>query len=586
MKKTLSVIFVLAMLVSLINTSFAQDNASYDAQKRALIGTQVAPDYTPRAPVKNENSIPFITNCPPRDRPTCLKEPFDSATWTIVPFTNGVPPAYRNDDGSSPLIPLGFSFNLYGTIYTSCYINNNGNITFSGPLSTFTPSAFPSTTFGAIVAPFFADVDTRPLGSGLVYYKLEASRLTVVWDSTGYFGNHTDKLNTFQLIISNGLDPVVGIGNNVCFSYGDMEWTTGDASGGSGGFGPPSTAATIGVNEGNGIDYATLGRFCRPGTYYGGPSIDTNGVSYLDCQNYCLDASNVGNICPVASGFPAGTVVVGPAGYVGSYSMSAPEIGQTVTGSVTGVPPGMTVTVANGLTCTFDVVFNPECLTIGHFSAVVCFSGIDNFAADPCTTTVCVTYEWDCPLPVEMSSFSSTIGGRNVMLEWSTASELNNARFEIERGVNNYWTKIGEVAGNGTTSTPKSYSYFDRGLNTGTYNYRLKQVDFNGNTEYHNLSNEVVIGVPVSFELNQNYPNPFNPTTKIDYSLPYDGKVSLTIYDAQGKEVTRLVNNTQSAGYYSIDFNASSFASGIYYYRLEVSGQTNFVDSKKMLLVK
>jgi len=586
MKKALSVIFVFAMLVSLINTSFAQDNSTYDAQKRALIGTQVAPDYTPRAPVKNENSIPFLTNCGPQDRPTCLKEPFDSggAGWIIVPFTNGVPPAYRNDDGSSPLIALGFTFNLYGTNYTSCYINNNGNITFSAPLATFTPSAFPSTTFGAIVAPFFADVDTRPLGSGLVYYKLEPNRLTVVWDSTGYFGNHTDKLNTFQLIISNGLDPVVGIGNNVCFSYGDMEWTTGDASGGSGGFGPPSTAATIGVNEGNGIDYATLGRFCRPGTYYGGPSVDTNGVSYLDCQNYCLDASNVGNICPVAQNFPGGPVVITVGvPYNAQYAFAAPEIGQITSGGVSGVPPGMTVGITNGLTCTFDVHWDPACTQAGTY--VVCFTGIDN-AVDACTTTVCVTYIVDCPLPVEMSAFTSSVGGRNVLLEWTTSAELNNARFEIERSVNNEWTKVGVVNGHGTVNSPTSYSFHDRGLNTGTYNYRLKQIDYNGSFAYHNLSNEVVIGVPVSFELSQNYPNPFNPTTKIDYSLPYDGKVSLTIYDAMGKEVTRLVNNTQSAGYYSIDFNASSFASGIYYYRLEVSGQTNYVDSKKMLLVK
>ncbi len=591
MKIILFVIFIFSILISSINILNAQDNAIYDAQKRALIGTQVAPDYTPRAPVKNENSIPFISNCGPQNRPTCLKEPFDSATWTIVPFTNGAPPAYRNDDGSSPLIPLGFSFNLYGTVYTSCYINNNGNITFSGPLSTFTPSAFPSTAFGAIVAPFFADVDTRPLGSGLVYYKLEASRLTITWDSVGYFGNHIDKRNTFQLIISNGLDPVVGIGNNICFSYSDCEWTTGDASGGSGGFGPPSTAATIGVNEGNGIDYATLGRFCRPGTYYGGPAIDTNGVSYLDCQRYCLDASDTGNIAPVAQNFPAGVVNLNAGTpYSAQYGFTAPELTQIVTGSVTGVPSGMNVVITNGLTCTFDVSWNPGVGQVGtHF---VTFSGTDSNiimninASDGLTSTEVVTYVVEAPLPVEMSSFTSSVTGRNVMLEWTTAGELNNARFEIERSISGNWTKAGEVAGNGTVTTSRDYSFSDRGLNSGTYNYRLKQIDFNGNFAYHNLSNEVVIGVPSSFELNQNYPNPFNPNTKIDYSVPYDGKVNLTIYDAMGKELTRLVDNNQPAGYYTIDFNASGFASGIYYYRLEVSGQANFKDTKKMLLLK
>ena len=185
-----------------------------------------------------------------------------------------------------------------------------------------------------------------------------------------------------------------------------------------------------------------------------------------------------------------------------------------------------------------------------------------------------------------MSSFTSSVGGRNVLLDWSTATELNNARFEIERSVNNQWTKIGEVAGNGTTTSPRSYSYFDKGLNTGSYTYRLKQIDYNGSFEYHNLSNEVVIGVPNQFELIQNYPNPFNPSTKIDYSIPFDGKVSLTIFDAMGKEVSKLVNYTQPAGYYTIDFNASEFASGIYYYRIDLNGQSNFTDTKKMLLLK
>jgi hypothetical protein len=582
MKKITSVLFIFAIIISLVNLSTAQDNVSYDAHKRALIGTQPAPDYTPRAPVKNENSIPFISNCPQIDRTTCLKEAFDTLTWTKCPMTFSTD-GYRNDDGSSALIPLPFNFNLYGTIYTQVYINNNGNLTFTAPLATFTPFAFPSSPL-AIVAPFFADVDTRNLASGVVWYKFTGNRLAVTWDSTGYFGSHADLLNTFQCIISDGSDPFLGIGNNVCFSYGDMAWTTGDASSGIGGFGPPSTAATVGVNAGNGTDYATLGRFCRPGSYYGGPSIDTNGVSYLDCQNYCLNASNSGNICPVAQNFPGGTVniTVGTP-YNSQYAFAAPEVTQITTGGVSGVPPGMTVGITNGLTCTFDVHWDPSCTQAGTY--LVCFTGIDN-AVDACTTTVCVTYVVDCPLPVEMSAFTSLVGGRNVMLEWTTTAELNNARFEIERAVNNNWTKVGTVNGNGTTTSPRSYSFNDRGLNSGTYNYRLKQIDYNGSFAYHNLSNEVIIGLPGSFELSQNYPNPFNPTTKIDYSLPSDGKVSITIYDAMGKEVSRLVNSTQPAGYYSIDFNASSFASGIYYYRLEVSGKTNFVDSKKMLLVK
>ncbi|MDQ3019218.1 MAG: T9SS type A sorting domain-containing protein [Bacteroidota bacterium] len=245
----------------------------------------------------------------------------------------------------------------------------------------------------------------------------------------------------------------------------------------------------------------------------------------------------------------------------------------------------MSVNITNGLTLTFDVSFTPPCTTVGSFTQLVCFTGIDN-AADPCTTTVCVQFNWDCPLPVEISSFNSSVTGRNVMLEWKTITELNNARFEVERSVNNNWIKIGSIEGSGTTSSPKNYSYLERGLNSGTYSYRLKQVDINGNFEYYNLFKEVIIGIPNNFELAQNYPNPFNPSTRIEYSIPYEGKVRLTIYDAMGKEVSKLVDNNQTAGYYTVDFYASNLSSGIYYYQIEVSGQKNFADTKKMLLVK
>ncbi|MBK9406341.1 MAG: T9SS type A sorting domain-containing protein [Ignavibacteria bacterium] len=580
MKKlvSLALLFVLAF-GSMISKAQDSQQSDYDRQKR---NTQYVPP-TSKAPVNvtGNHSILNLTNCPQLDRPTCLKEAFDTLTWTKCPMTFSTD-GFRNDDGSSAAIPLPFNFNLYGTNYNQVFINNNGNLTFTTALATFTPFAFPSTPL-AIVAPFFADVDTRNLASGVVWYKFTGNRLAVTWDSTGYFGSHADKLNTFQCIISDGLDPFLGLGNNVCFSYGDMEWTTGDASGGIGGFfGAP---ATVGINEGNGIDYATLGRFDRPGTYYGGPGVDSNGVSYLDCQNFCLNVSNVGNICPVAQNFPGGAVnITAGTPYVSQYAFTAPEVTQITSGGVTGVPPGMSVNITNGVTCTFDVSWNPSCSQAGTYQ--VCFSGIDN-ATVPCTTTVCVTYVVDCPLPVELSSFTSAVSGRDVSLNWSTASEENNARFEIERSsTENNWTKVGSVNGNGTTTNPHSYSFTDRGLASGNYSFRLKQIDFNGNFQYYNLSNEVVIGTPDNFSLTQNYPNPFNPSTKISYSIPSEGKVSLSIFDMTGKEVKSLVNSVQTAGYYSVSFDGSSLASGVYYYRVTVTGQNNFVATRKMLLVK
>ncbi|HRI85608.1 MAG TPA: T9SS type A sorting domain-containing protein [Ignavibacteria bacterium] len=187
-------------------------------------------------------------------------------------------------------------------------------------------------------------------------------------------------------------------------------------------------------------------------------------------------------------------------------------------------------------------------------------------------------------LPVELSSFTSVINNRDVTLNWTTASELNNSGFDIERSSEfSSWTKIGNVTGNGTINTPVNYSFTDRGLATGNYSYRLKQIDFNGNYEYFNLSSEVNIGVPSAYKLSQNYPNPFNPATTISYDIPADGKVSLKLFDMSGKEVATLVNEVKTAGYYSVNFNAANLSSGIYFYEL-ASG--NFSSVKKMMLVK
>ena len=187
-------------------------------------------------------------------------------------------------------------------------------------------------------------------------------------------------------------------------------------------------------------------------------------------------------------------------------------------------------------------------------------------------------------LPVELTSFVSSVSGNNVTLNWTTASESNNSGFEIERSiVNGEWSKVGNVSGNGTTTVSNNYSFSDRNLASGNYNYRLKQIDFNGNFEYFNLSNEVNIGVPDNFELSQNYPNPFNPSTTINYSLPTDSKVNIRLFDMSGKEVATLVNEDKTAGYYSVNFNASSLSSGVYYYSINAN---NFTSTKKMMLIK
>lgn len=191
------------------------------------------------------------------------------------------------------------------------------------------------------------------------------------------------------------------------------------------------------------------------------------------------------------------------------------------------------------------------------------------------------------PLPVELSSFVSSVNRNNVTLSWSTVNEQNNKGFSIERAkaeTELQWSEVKFISGAGTSANPVNYSFEDKNLTTSKYKYRLKQVDFNGNYKYYDLQNEVEVGVPSKFELSQNYPNPFNPTTKINFALPLDSKVLLKVYDITGREISTLVNGElKNAGYYSVDFNASGFASGLYIYRIQTDKESV---SKKMVLVK
>ena len=186
-------------------------------------------------------------------------------------------------------------------------------------------------------------------------------------------------------------------------------------------------------------------------------------------------------------------------------------------------------------------------------------------------------------LPVELSSFTSAVNGRNVTLNWITSEEINNSGFDIERKQSGSWTKLGSISGNGTSVLSHEYSFTDRNLASGNYQYRLKQIDFNGNFEYFNLNNEVNVGIPAKFELSQNYPNPFNPSTQINFDIPTDSKVNIKLFDMSGKEVITLVNEFKTSGYYTVNFNAAGLSSGVYFYSIAAD---NFSATKKMMLVK
>ncbi len=308
------------------------------------------------------------------DATPSLKLPKDSS-FTVVPFIGAAPPMHRNDDYSSPVIHLPFAFNLYGSSYNALYINNNGNLSFDQPYYTFSSTGFPVNRY-PMIAPFWADVDTRNQTSGVVYYKIESHRLTVIWENVGYYNQQAGKKNTFEVIISDGTDSLVGIGNNICFSYADMQWTAGTASGGVGGLG--GVPATIGVNKGDGTNFAQLGRFNHAGTDYDGPGNGNDGVDYLDGHQVCFYAGSP-NIPPIANAFPIGNqvdVVVGTTYHDTVYFLS-PELGQ-VTHTLVD-PSGLAhfdYISTDGNVSAIELTFTPDDSQVGDH--VIHFTAIDN----------------------------------------------------------------------------------------------------------------------------------------------------------------------------------------------------------------
>ena len=196
-------------------------------------------------------------------------------------------------------------------------------------------------------------------------------------------------------------------------------------------------------------------------------------------------------------------------------------------------------------------------------------------------------------IPVQLTTFQAAVNGNNVNLTWETATETNNRGFEIEKKLGNSWRVIGFKDGKGTTTELNQYSFTDKldDSQSGKIYYRLKQIDFDGTFDY---SKEIFIEKvdgPKEFSLDQNYPNPFNPTTTIKYTLPFDSKVKIVVYNVAGEMIKELVNSVVTAGTHKLEFslNGLNLSSGIYFYSIDanaVDRTGSFRETKKMVLIK
>ena len=472
---------------------------------------------------------------------------------------------YRNDDASTNAKLLPFSFCLFGATYNSVYINNNGNVSFGSSYSTFSASPFPSASY-VMVAPFWADVDTRNPASGVVHYKITNDYMIVKWENVGYYSNYADKLNTFQLIISNGNDTLIPNNNNVAFCYGDMEWTTGDASSGSNGFG--GTPATVGANSGNGISSFNFGRYDSPGTNYVNNATFGNGVSYLDNKVYffnaCGSANNIAPIVLNSDAFACGVDTLPLCSYNDSLiipvEFTGPEPGQTINITASSSTLGSalsTINNSNGV-ASFLVTANPS-LVGTHLVTV---TATDNGTPNLSTTLTYLLYIPNIALPNPLLSVSPTgaiCGNIGATVSLNNCSDYTNITWaDGSTGCNvvvnqTGGTNVTVVASNGCTKT----SFQQVNINPAPV------VDITGDLNFCNNNNTVLtanvtgITVPVT--------NYFwsNGSTNQTSTVTAAGQVYVTVTDQNGCIGSDTVAVTNITPTVSISASNTQFCPGI-----------------------
>lgn len=343
----------------------------------------------------------------------CYIQPDTSYTLAMQP----------NDDGSTALINLPFTFCFYGTSQNSLFINNNGNVSFGVPYSTFTGASFPNTNF-VMVAPFFGDVDTRldaqGIDGGEVWYKITPTAIIVNWLNVGYYSTQNDKRNSFQLIITDGTDPLIPNGNNVAFCYDDMQWTTGAASGGTNGFG--GTPSTVGANLGNGTDFIQFGRFDTAGTIYDGPYGNSDGISWLDYQSMYFNACNSTNTPPIVTGLNSCDTIGVCRDDTLNFNLSfiSPEPSQTTTISINSSFPGLTVTnITSGVNAELDAYVVGGLSNVG-FQTLQIMAVDDGTPAETTYVDLVIFVDSTILNPVITSSDSTLCLGDSTILDVGT----------------------------------------------------------------------------------------------------------------------------------------------------------------------
>lgn len=296
--------------------------------------------------------------------------------------------ANNGDDAVNGPFSLGWDFCFYGETYSQVFINNNGNLSFGTSYGTFTPAGFPSTQY-VMIAPFWGDVNMAAEG-GNCYYAITETAMYVNWVEVGYYGSNDNLKNSFQVIITDGSDPIVPGGNNVSFAYLDMNWTTGTASQGTAGFG--GAPAQVGANSGDGNTFILFGEFNVDSDFYDGPYNENDGVHYLDYKyfvfNTCTESDNV---APIYEGGACTDLVVCQGGGI-NLDFLAPEENQSISVEYESESDEITITSFSNNDGTAVVVIGvSDDIAPGFYDITVIAT--DDFEADPGVTQIFYTLE-------------------------------------------------------------------------------------------------------------------------------------------------------------------------------------------------
>ena len=183
-------------------------------------------------------------------------------------------------------------------------------------------------------------------------------------------------------------------------------------------------------------------------------------------------------------------------------------------------------------------------------------------------------------LPVKLTNFSATPKENDIVLHWTTSSEFNNLGFEVQRSLDGAsWSVLSFVNGAGNSNAVLKYVYTDEKLASGKrYYYRLKQIDIDKRFEYSPVVS-AILDIAEGFSLDQNYPNPARNETIIKFTLPQKTKVTLSLFDMNGRLVKVLISESRESGTHAVSLNTGTLTKGLYFYKIQAG---DFSAVKKM----